>query len=125
MLPTINGKSLLECNEDDLNEIIDNSDYRECEYLDYKRDFSILNYSKKDDKKKQEIFEFRNDVCAMANGNGGYLIYGIGEGKGNDGIPHDLVGFQLQSINADKLLLVTAFFLPKHLEMLINSRVSG
>ena len=105
MLPTINGKSLLECNEDDLNEIIDNSDYRECEYLDYKRDFSILNYSKKDDKKKQEIFEFRNDVCAMANGNGGYLIYGIGEGKGNNGIPHEMIGFELLNINADKFLL--------------------
>ena len=105
MLPTINGKSLLECNEDDLNEIIDNSDYRESEYLDYKGDFSILNYSKKDDKKKHEIFEFRNDVCAMANGNGGYLIYGIGEGKGNNGIPHELIGFELLNINADKFLL--------------------
>jgi hypothetical protein len=42
MLPTISGKSLLECNEDDLNEIIDNSDYRESEYLDYKGDFRAL-----------------------------------------------------------------------------------
>lgn len=105
MLPTINGKSLLDCNEDDLNEIIDNPDYRESEYLDYKRDFSILNYSKDKNKKEQAIIEFRNDVCAMANGNGGYLIYGIGEGDGNNGIPHDLVGFETLNINFDKLLL--------------------
>lgn len=46
MLPTINGKSLLECSECDFEDIIDNPDYRENEYIDYKRNFSILEYSK-------------------------------------------------------------------------------
>ena len=44
MLPTINGKPLLECSLEDIQEIIDNPDFRESEYIDYKRTFDILEY---------------------------------------------------------------------------------
>ena len=42
MFPKVNKKSLLECNEDDLIVLIDNPDYKENEYLDYKETFSFL-----------------------------------------------------------------------------------
>lgn len=41
MLPTINGKEIIDCNLDDLRTIINNPDYAENEYLDYKRCFAI------------------------------------------------------------------------------------
>lgn len=36
MLPTINGKSFLEVTEDDLKVLVENADYRESDYIDYK-----------------------------------------------------------------------------------------
>ena len=100
MLPTINGKSLLECSEGDFEDIIDNPDYRENEYIDYKSNFSILEYSKEQKtERKQAIAEFRSDVCSFANANGGYLIYGISE----DGtaIPNKIVGVSIKNQNRD------------------------
>ena len=64
MLPQINNKSLLECTEEDFAEIINNLDYRENQYLDYKRTFSFLEADKS--KAAEKIAEFRNDVCAFA-----------------------------------------------------------
>lgn len=46
MLPTINNKSFLECNEEDLKVLIENPDYRENEYIDYKQNFSFLEVPK-------------------------------------------------------------------------------
>ena len=46
MLPQINNKTLLECTEDDFAEILNNPDYRENQYLDYKRTFSFLEADK-------------------------------------------------------------------------------
>ena len=46
MLPRINGKELFDCTEDDFCEIIDNLDYRENEYLDYKKTLDILSIPK-------------------------------------------------------------------------------
>lgn len=42
MLPTINGKSFLEVTEDDLKVLVENTDYRESDYIDYKRNFAFL-----------------------------------------------------------------------------------
>lgn len=39
MLPKINGKSFLECTEDDLKNLIDNPDFRESEYIDYYKNY--------------------------------------------------------------------------------------
>lgn len=46
MLPKINGKSFLVSSEEDLKLLIDNPDYRENEYIDYKRTFSFLEMEK-------------------------------------------------------------------------------
>ena len=46
MLPTINNKSFLDCNEVDLKNIIENFDYRENEYIDYKENLHYLEIPK-------------------------------------------------------------------------------
>ena len=63
MLPTINGKSFLECNIDDLKTILDNTDFKESEYLDYKKSFELTEIPKtqKDALDKAKA-EFRKDV---------------------------------------------------------------
>ncbi len=98
MLPQINNKSLLECTEEDFTEIINNLDYRENQYLDYKRTFSFLEADKS--KAAEKIAEFRNDVCAFANAEGGYLIYGIAD---KDGMASSIIGVDID--NPDKFEL--------------------
>ena len=76
MLPKINGKSFLECTEDDLKNLIDNPDFRENEYLDYKQNFAFLELPKGKER-NEKIAEFKSDVCSFANADGGFLIFGI------------------------------------------------
>lgn len=102
MLPTLNGKSFLDCNEEDLQELIDNPDYRENEYLDYKAAFAFLEMDKKNPERQGKIVEFRNDVCAFANAGGGYLIYGISDVKG---MAKEIVGIEIPNNNTDKFEL--------------------
>ncbi len=100
MLPTVNGKSFLECSIDDIQGIIDNHDYRENEYLDYKKSFeiSVIPKDEKDALNKAKA-EFRKDVCAFANAQGGYLFYGIKEdGKA---VPHELLGVEIENNNTE------------------------
>ena len=101
MLPTINGKPLLECSLEDIQEIIDNPDFRESEYIDYKRTFDILEYKDKDEKNKAKA-EFRSDICSFANAQGGYIVFGIDEKKG---IPHSIQGVKISNNNPDKFEL--------------------
>ena len=98
MLPQINNRSLLECTEQDFAEILNNPDYRENQYLDYKQAFSFLMVDKS--RATEKIVEFRNDVCAFANSEGGYLIYGVADEKG---LPSDIVGVDIA--NPDKFEL--------------------
>lgn len=100
MFPTVNGKAIPECTEADLQVLIDNPDYRENEYLDYKRRFSFLEVDKS--LKQEHISEFRSDVCAFANADGGYLIFGISEKKG---IPSEILGVDIPGNNTDKFEL--------------------
>lgn len=102
MLPTINGKSILECSEEDLQELIENPDYRENEYLDYKENFTFLELSKGDPKRAQHIAEFRSDVCSFANAGGGYLVYGISDEKG---MAKSIVGISINDGNTDRFEL--------------------
>ena len=81
MLPTINGKSFLECDYSDLQLLIDNTDYRENQYIDYKKVFAF-NEVKDKHLKEGKKAEFRNDICSFANAEGGYLIFGISDDKG-------------------------------------------
>ena len=55
MLPTLNGKPLTECLIEDFQGILDNSDYKENEQLDYKTNFSILDYDKTQKQKSSEV----------------------------------------------------------------------
>lgn len=96
MLPTINGKEIIDCDLEDIKVILDNPDYAENEYLDYKKSFSIDVVAKEN--RHQEQVEFRNDVCSFANANGGYLIFGIDEKKG---IPTEVAGISIKSNSKD------------------------
>lgn len=102
MLPIINGKALMDCSEDDLSALIDNPDYRENEYLDYKVSFSFLEFQKGDPQREKHIFEFRSDVCSFANANGGYLVYGISDQKG---MASAIVGVDIPDGNTDRFEL--------------------
>ena len=99
MFPTVNGKSFLDCQEEDLKEIIDNPTYMENEYLDYKDNFHVLEC--KNDIKQNAISEFRSDVCSFANSGGGFLVYGVSEN--GEGIPKELKGIIIE--NKDRFLL--------------------
>ena len=99
-MPTINGKSLLDCSLEDIKGILDDQDYRESEYIDYKKSFEITEIPKSNtDALNKAKAEFRKDVCAFANAQGGYLIYGIKE-AGN-AVPHDAAGFLIANDNTD------------------------
>lgn len=100
MLPTINGKSFLDCSIKELKQILDNQDYRESEYVDYKKSFEISEIPKNNtDALNRAKAEFRKDVCAFANSQGGYLIYGIKEdGKA---VPHVITGIPIAGKNTE------------------------
>ena len=97
MHPTINGKTLLECEEDAFSMILNNPDYRESEYLDYKAMFSV-DCCKKSDERQRKISEFRSDICSFANSSGGYLILGVQEQKG---IPTEINGIEIHDDDLD------------------------
>lgn len=100
MLPKINGKDLLDCTEDDFCEIIDNLDYRENEYLDYKKTLDIFSIPK--EKKDAMLYakaEFRSDVCSFANANGGYILFGIEEDSKS--VPKAIKGITIENDNTD------------------------
>ena len=81
--------------------MLDNPDYRESEYLDFKRNFAFLEMEK-GKQRDEKVSEFRSDVCAFANSDGGYLIFGIGEEKG---VAHELIGIDIPDDNTDKFKL--------------------
>ena len=92
----INSKKITKCCEEDLHILIDNPDYRENQYIDYKSDFSYFRAEGKEVKEK-EAFELRKDICSFANAEGGFLIYGISERKG---IASNILGVEIA--NCDK-----------------------
>lgn len=102
MLPKINGKKIEDCNEEDLQVILDNPDYRENEYIDFKRNFSFLEMDKKSPERKEHISEFKSDICSFANAGGGYLIYGISDNKG---MADKINGISIKDNNIDKFEL--------------------
>ena len=102
ILPTLNGKSFLDCTEEDLQELIDNPDYRENEFIDYKETLAFLLIKKENPERQNKIVEFRNDVCAFANADGGYLIYGITDEKG---MAKEIIGIDIPNNNTDKFEL--------------------
>ena len=98
MLPKINGKSFLECTEEDLKGLIDNEAYREDEYIDYKKTFSFLEKPKGRERDVKKA-EYKSDVCSFANAAGGYMLFGISE---NNGCASELLGIDIPDDNKDK-----------------------
>ena len=100
MLPTINGKKVSEWSFSDLQDILDNEDFRESDYLDYKKSFEYFDIPKNNTSQRNEAkAELRKDICAFANAQGGYLIFGIKEdGKG---VSHTISGIVLENGNKD------------------------
>ena len=96
-----NGKTLLECNEDDIKSLLDDPEFRESEYIDYKENFAFLEIEDKTAKNTKKV-EFRNDVCSFANAEGGYLVYGI---KEEQGIVSEIIGITIPQNDTDKFEL--------------------
>lgn len=103
MFPVINGKSFMECNDEDLKVLINNPEYRENEYIDYKLTFSFLECEKGDVRNKKKD-EFKTDICSFANSNGGYLIFGVKD-ENNNGYATELQGIDIPDNNIDKFEL--------------------
>lgn len=101
MVLQINGKSLLECNEKDIQLLIDDPTFRENDHIDYKENFAFLEIQEKNERNKKKA-EFRNDVCSFANAEGGYLIYGIKEKQGS---VDEIIGINIPNNNTDKFEL--------------------
>lgn len=101
MLPKINNKSFLECTEDDFEALKENPDYRENEYIDYKKNFAFLEMQKGKDR-NAKILEFKSDVCAFANAEGGYLIFGISD---ENGCAKEIIGIDIDNDDTDKFEL--------------------
>lgn len=101
MLPLINGKSLLECQEEDLKVLIENIEYRENEYIDYKQNIAYLEMPKGKERDKEKA-EFKNDICAFANAQGGYILIGISE---KNGCAAEIKGIDIRNDNTDKFEL--------------------
>lgn len=80
----INNKEIFNWSEEDLKTLLHNDTYRENNFIDYKMNFAPLECADKM-KKKEKQNEFRNDVCAFANTDGGYIFYGIAEDSGMAG----------------------------------------
>lgn len=94
----IQGKPFAEWEIRDIESILGDSDYAENESIDYKATCSILEASDKEAKHHRKT-EFRHDVCAFANADGGYLFFGIAEEKGT---PSKIVGIALPDGNPDR-----------------------
>ena len=101
MVFQINGKTLLECNEDDIKLLIDDPAFRESEYIDYKENFSFLEIEDKKVKNIKKV-EFRNDVCSFANAEGGYLVFGV---KEEQGTVSGIIGITILKNDTDKFEL--------------------
>lgn len=94
----INGKTADKVTEVDLSTIINNEDYAEGQYLDYKKLFAFEDESLERAKRNSEIVEFKKDVCSFANAEGGYIIVGVTEEKG---IPQELSGIDIPKGDTD------------------------
>lgn len=96
----INGKPFDKCTIDDINAILNNSDYRENEYWEYKEKVDYFCVPRDNQKLLDEAkAEFRKDICAMANADGGYIFLGIIE---DNGVPYSMPGVDVSENNTDK-----------------------
>lgn len=100
MSDLINGKSFDKCTINDIDAILNNSDYRENEHWEYKEKVDYFCVPRNNQKLLDEAkAEFRKDICAMANADGGYIFLGIIE---DNGVPCSMPGVDIPDNNTDK-----------------------
>ncbi len=84
------NKTIEQLTVEDFKSIIDDPDYKECTFIDYKTDFAFLRVDGQ--LKNEKKNDFRNDICAFANADGGYLIFGVHENKS---VPDEIKGVEI------------------------------
>lgn len=96
----INNKTISDWQKEEIDSLLQNPDnYRENEYIDYKKTFAFLEMT---DKKERKKIEFCHDVCSFANADSGYIFYGIEE---ENGLPKEICGVNISKNNTDKFEL--------------------
>lgn len=89
------GRRLSDVVEADLVALIDNG-VPESAHLDYKQTLDLENSNK--DKARNSRQEFLRDLSALANANGGILLFGISEKRqeqAKTGLPEALIGIEV------------------------------
>ncbi len=94
----INGKTVDKITENDLNQIIDNHDYIENQYLEYKECFAFWDEQLPKAIQTEKAIEFKKDICSFANAEGGYIIIGISD---KNGLANELLGVEIADDNKD------------------------
>ena len=97
----LNNKSFDKFISADLETILNNEDFKESDFIDYKENFAFFELSDKKIRAEKTV-EFKHDICAFANSQGGYIFFGIREEKG---IPIELKGIIIEDNNTDKFEL--------------------
>ncbi len=97
----INGKTHKQWTEEDLRTLLNNDDFREGQFLDYKRTFDFLEAPDKNQKAKAKN-ELRNDICSFANAYGGDIIFGMPE---KNGLASSIVPIAIENIDKFELEL--------------------
>ena len=89
----VNGKEADKLTEEDIITLINNDDYMENQYIDYKQQFVFWDERLPRENRKQEVIEFKKDVCSFANAEGGYIFVGISE---KNGLPNEIIGVEIK-----------------------------
>ena len=98
----INNKIMKDWQKEEIDTLLQNPDnYRENEYIDYKKTFDFLKIpNKKENEKKKN--EFCHDICSFANADSGYIFYGIEE---ENGVPKEIYGVNIPKNDIDNFEL--------------------
>jgi predicted HTH transcriptional regulator len=95
----IHNKIYKHWTKDDICSILNNEDIRECQTLDFKRTFEFVEATDKWQKIKVKN-EFRNDVCSLANADGGDLPFKISE---DNGVASNIMPVSIKNIDKFEL----------------------
>lgn len=101
MLPKINNKELIDCEASDFEVLLNNPDYRENQYLEYKQEFDQLRIPKEKQVRDEKIAELRNDICSFANA--GETFFDFVREEGNTFLMIEAVVYTSSNISAGGL----------------------
>ena len=70
----INNKKMQDWQKEEIDTLLQNPDnFRENEYIDYKKTFAFLEIPEKN-KADEKRIEFCHDICSFANADSGYIF---------------------------------------------------